>query len=103
MAIFRSLHGRLIILVTLATLPALALLVLSTWYTAHLQQSSALLDTARLATLIETQHERLIASTLDLVRTMAEAEEIRDGDGAACGRYLRQVMATQSIYDGFAR
>ncbi len=103
MAIFRSLHGRLILLVTLATLPALVLLALSAWYAAHLQQSSALADTARLASLIETEHERLIGSTLDLLRTMAEAEEVRGGDRAACGGYLRQVLATQSVYDGFAR
>src|SRR5258706_3352969 len=99
----RSVRGRLILLVTLASLPALVLLGFSGWNAERMQTETALTDASRVAALIASQHDEMLGSTFDLMRAMALTEELRTTDAARCTGFLQRTLRLQTIYLAFAR
>ena len=99
----RSIRGRLILLVTLAALPALVLLGFSSWNAGRMQTQAALDDAARVAALIAAEHDEMLASTFDLMRAMALTQELRSDDTERCSTFLQRSLRLQTIYLAFAR
>jgi PAS domain S-box-containing protein len=99
----RSIRGRLILLVTLAALPALVLLGFSSWNTGRMQTEAALSDASRVAALIAGEHEQMLGSTFGLMRAMALTEELRGADAGRCQAFLQRTLRLQTVYIAFAR
>lgn len=89
---FFSLRSRLILLVILAVIPALALI----FYTAAEQRRQATTqaesDVIRLARLAAADQERLINDTRQLLLTLSHLTEIRNQDTIACTRFLGDLL-----------
>jgi signal transduction histidine kinase len=98
----RSLRVRLIQLVLLALLPALALII----YSAREQRRDAAVaaenQALRLARILSASHQRLIDSTGHLLVALARIPEIRSGDRAGCIRLLSDLIQQYPPYSNLA-
>lgn len=95
---FASLRVRLLLLVLLAVVPALAL----TLYT-HLEErrraAAQVQDEAlRLARLISADHERLIEGARQLLVTLARLPAVRGRDPAACSALFAMLLKQYPLY-----
>jgi len=93
-----SLRVRLLLLVVLAVLPALALIV----YTAAEQRRAAIADVQetalRVARLAATDQGRRIASAGELLVALAQFREVRLRDGARCSALFAEVLKRYPLY-----
>lgn len=98
----RSLRVRLIQLVLLALLPALALII----YGAREQRRNAAavaeVEALRLARILSASHQRLIDSTRHLLAALARTPEIRKGEPAACKALLADLIQEYPPYSNLA-
>ncbi len=101
MPVFSGLRARLLWLVLLAVLPAIALVL----YTGH--QSSRLaarqtVDEAQLLVrLAAADYERLVANTRQLLGTLARLPEVRGRDAAACNTLFARLKSGYTQYLNF--
>jgi signal transduction histidine kinase len=97
-----SLRIKLIQLVLLALLPALALIL----YGAREQRRSAAAvaetEALRLARILSASHQRLIDSTRHLLVALARTPEIRKGEHAACVALLSDLIQQYPPYSNLA-
>ena len=95
---FSSLRVRLLLLVVLAVLPALALIV----YTAAEQRRGAIADVQetalRVARLAASDQGRRIASAGELLVALAQFREVRLRDGARCSTLFAEVLKRYPLY-----
>jgi signal transduction histidine kinase/HAMP domain-containing protein len=93
-----GLRARLFQLVSVALLPALALII----YHASEQRQKAISDAEnealRAARLVAADQRRLIDSSGHLLLALSELPDVRDGDVAGCGALFTQLLDKYRIY-----
>ena len=100
-----SLRVRLIQLVLLAVLPALALILYSAAEQRRLARTSAEGEALRAARVLAVGHERLIDSTRHLLVALSRLIDIRNGDSRDCNLQLGELIKEYPLYTnlGLAR
>ena len=95
---FSSLRVRIMLLVLLAVIPALAL----TLYTGLQQRRLAIInaqeDGIRLARIASIDQERVIEETHQLLATIAQLPSVRESDPAACNKILATLLKKFPFY-----
>ena len=93
-----SLRVRLVLLVFLAMVPSLALIL----YTARVQRSiargAARENLFRIASLGASDTSQVMEGAQQLLGGLAQSEEIRSGDSAACGTMMAKLLAIYPFY-----
>lgn len=93
-----SLRHRLLLLVLLAVLPALALLVSTAWEQRRQAAHAAQEDALRLARLASTQHERLIEGARSLLVGLAQLSDVQMHNSRACSALFAEVQRRFPLY-----
>ena len=93
-----SLRVRLIELVLLAVLPALALILYNAGDQRRLARLKAENDAIRVARILAVSHERLIESTRHLLVALARLGELRRADSKSCSAVLAELLPQYPQY-----
>ncbi len=93
-----SLRVRLLLLVLLAVLPALALLVSTAWEQRRQAARAATEDALRLARLASTQHQRFIEGARSLLVGLAQLSDVQMHNSRACSALFGEVQRRFPIY-----
>ncbi len=96
-----GLRARLIALVLLAVLPAVALILYNGHYHAERAKVHALHEAQRLVAVAVADHAQLLADTRQLLLALARLPEVR-GDARTCSRFLAKLKAGYSHYANLA-
>jgi len=94
---FASLRTRLILLVLFALLPALGMIVYTTWEQRRLAVLESKQEALRLARLVALDHQQWIDGARQLLSTLARVPVVRQGD-AACSAFLAGVLKENPRY-----
>ena len=100
--LFASFRVRLILLVLVAVLPALAFMIYSAAEQRLAAAEEARTDALRLERLAVAEHERLIEETRELLRVLGRMPEIRGGDRAVCDAFLDDLIPQYPRYNDIA-
>jgi diguanylate cyclase (GGDEF)-like protein len=95
---FSSLRYRLLLLVLVAVLPALALVLLTAWEQRGLAAMSKQEDALRLARLAAATHERLVDGARSLLTGVAELSDVQMHGGAACSAHFAEILKQFPLY-----
>ncbi|MBI5877626.1 MAG: GAF domain-containing protein [Chloroflexi bacterium] len=90
--LFASLRVRLVLLVLLAILPGIALTIYSASEDRQREVVEAQSETLRLAQVISAQEDELIATTRQLLISLAHSSDVRVGDPAQCSALLASLL-----------
>lgn len=97
-----SLRARLVVLVLLAVIPALGLIL----YTARVQRvvatESAHESLSRIASLTASDVSGIIEGAQQLLRGLAQFQEIRGGDSGACNAVMTKLVGVYPLYSALA-
>src|SRR5262245_15623608 len=93
-----SLRIRLLLLVLLAVIPALALTLYTNLEERQLRKAQVQEQAMRLARLVSADHERLIEDARQLVLTLARLPAVRDRNRTACNALFADLLTQQSSY-----
>src|SRR5437867_1307286 len=93
-----SLRYRLLLLVLLAELPALALIVSTAWEQQHQAAVGAQDDALRLARLAASDHERLIEAARSLLTGLAQLSDVQMHNAKACSALFAEVQRRFPLY-----
>src|SRR5262245_61895701 len=93
-----SLRTRLLLLVLLAVIPALALTLYTNLEERQLRRALVQEQAMRLSRLVSADHERLIEDTRRLLVTLARLPAVRDRNPAACNALFADLLAQRSSY-----
>lgn len=96
--VMASLRHRLLLLVLLAVLPALALLVTTAWEQRRQAAVGAKEDALRLARLASGQHDRLIESSRSLLVGLAQLSDVQMHNARACSTLFADVQWRFQLY-----
>src|SRR4030095_11100788 len=97
--IFRSsLRSRLLLLVLLALLPALALILVTAWEQRQLAATAAKESALRVARVAASNLERLIEGARSLLIGIAQAPAVQPGNPRACGALFGDLRRRFPIY-----
>ncbi len=97
-----GLRTRLLLLVLLATLPALGLILFGAAEQRRLAEDTARHDAALLTDSTAADQERLIESTRQLLVTLAQLPEVRGGDQTRCSALLADLLQRFPTYTSIA-
>jgi diguanylate cyclase (GGDEF)-like protein len=95
---FSSLRYRLLLLVLLAVLPALALILSTAWEQRRQSTAGALDSALRLARVAASDHERLIESTRSLLIGLAQLSSVQMHNSKACNALFAEVQRRFPLY-----
>lgn len=95
---FSSLRSRIILLVLLAVIPALALIIFTDLRIRQSDLDQAHADTLRVAQLASQQHQLLIEGTRQLLLGLAQILQLHPNDPAACTTILSNLLTKDSRY-----
>jgi signal transduction histidine kinase len=76
----------------LVALPAVALLLYTSFERREQAELAVTQNAERLASLKALDQERLIEGTRQMLIALSQSRDVRDGDGAACSAYIRRVV-----------
>jgi diguanylate cyclase (GGDEF)-like protein/PAS domain S-box-containing protein len=93
-----SLRIRLILLVLLAAVPALALTLFTGWEERNASALAAQHDALNLATLASADQDLLVESTRHLLISLARLPELRQDDPAACSALFADLFEQYPLY-----
>jgi diguanylate cyclase len=93
-----SLRVRLMLLVLLAVVPALAFMLYSAQQQRRLGVEEMQQEALRMARMAADQHNRIIEATSQLLVALAEVPEVRRGEPAACSRFLAGLVRGYPSY-----
>src|SRR5688500_1538689 len=96
-----SFRVRLILLVLVAVLPALAFMFYSAAEQREEATEEARADAIRLGRLAAAEHEQLIEDTRELLRVLGRMPDVR-GDGETCDAFLDSLLPQYPRYDNLA-
>src|SRR5262245_3766525 len=97
-----SLRIRLLLLVLLAVIPALALTLYTNLEERQLRKAQVQEQAMRLSRLVSADHERLIDDARQLVLTLARLPAVRDRNRTACNALFADLLTQQSSYANLA-
>ena len=89
---FSRLRYRLLLLVLLAVLPALALIISTAWEQRRLSAENAREDALRLVRLASSNHERLIEGARPLLILLAQNADIQSHNGRICSSLAADIL-----------
>ena len=87
-----SLRLRILAPAALVALPAIALLLYTSFERRDQAEQAVTQNAERLASLRALDQERLIEGTRQLLIALSQSRDVRDGDSEACSAYLRRVV-----------
>jgi signal transduction histidine kinase len=93
-----SVRTRLLLLVLLAVIPALALTLYTNLEERQLRRRLVQEQAMRLSRLVSVDHERLIEDTRRFLVTLVRLPAVRDRDLAACNAHFADLLAQRSTY-----
>ncbi|MGH7794797.1 MAG: GAF domain-containing protein [Candidatus Binatia bacterium] len=93
-----SLHARLIHLVLLAVLPALALMLYSAGEQQAKDNQDAKREALRLVRVVAASQQRLVDSTRYLLIALSRLPEVRNQDGRACSALFATLLKEYPLY-----
>jgi len=100
---FSSLRARLILLVLFALLPAMVILLYNAAENRDREAARVQADVLTLSRLAAGQQEQVIESARQVLISLAQLPEVRQGDPEACGARLAELIEQyQYGYTGFA-
>jgi PAS domain S-box-containing protein len=99
---FSSLRVRLILLVLLAIVPALGIIFYDAAELREREVTKAKNEALTLSRLAARQHEELIEAARRALLSLAQLQEVRDTDSAACSARLTELLAEYQGYHNFA-
>jgi diguanylate cyclase (GGDEF)-like protein len=94
----RGLRARLLLLVLLAVVPALAVILYNGLQERRQAAAEARADAMALARGIATDQQRLILDTRQLLTLLSELPQVRSSAPDSCGAFLRQLLQQGSPY-----
>src|SRR5262249_57134824 len=97
-----SLRTRLLLLVLLAVIPALALTLYTNLKERQLRKAQVQEQAMRLARLVSADHERLIGDARRLLVNLARLPAVRDRNPTACNTLFADLLTRHSTYANFA-
>jgi signal transduction histidine kinase len=97
-----SLRLRLILLVIIATIPALALILYSGWEGRRQAALDSQAQALRLARIASTQQQHVLDETRWLLMSLAEIPSITNGDAAGCTDILTNLLKSYPLYTNLA-
>ena len=89
---FTSLRVRLILLVLIATIPALGITLYSGLYHREHERQEALANALKLAQEISRDHDHLIQNARHILFTLSKIPQVQQQDKAACSKIFADVM-----------
>ncbi|MFH1581243.1 MAG: hypothetical protein ABIC39_04125, partial [Pseudomonadota bacterium] len=95
---FGSLRLRLIILVLIATIPALGINLHSGFEQRKHVRQTALDEARRLAQDFSATHDRLILNARQILFTLSKTSEVQQQDKAACSKLFADIMKQSEGY-----
>ena len=95
---FSSLRGRLLLLIVLATVPALGLTLYTNLEERQRTVAQVQADALRLARVVSADHERLVEGARHLLVALARLPAVRDGDAAACTALFPDLLKQYPRY-----
>src|SRR3989344_7942094 len=98
MPVFSGLRARLLWLVLLAVLPALALVLSPGHQSGQLAARQTVDEAQLLVRLAAADYERLVANTRQLLDTLAHLPEVRGRDAAACNTLFTRLKSGYTHY-----
>ena len=98
MPVFSGLRARLLWLVLLAVLPALALILYQGHRSGQLAARHTVDEAQLLVRLAAADYERLVANTRQLLGTLAQLPEVRGRDAAACNTLFARLKSGYAQY-----
>ncbi len=96
--IFASVRGRLLALVLLAVVPALALTLYTHLEERRLNAIQVQENALRLARLVSADQERLIEGARQLLASLARLPQVRMREATACSRLFAEFLEQYSLY-----
>jgi signal transduction histidine kinase len=93
-----SLRSRLLLLIFLAAIPALALTLYTNLEERQLRKALVQEHAMRLSRLVSADYERLIEEARQLLVSLARFPAVRDGHVAACNALFADLLTRQSAY-----
>ena len=87
-----SLRLRVLAPAVLVAIPAIALMLYMSLDRRRQAELAVTQDTQRLAGLHAVYQEQLVEGTRQLLIAVSQSRDVREGDGAACSAYLRQLL-----------
>jgi steroid delta-isomerase-like uncharacterized protein len=96
-SLIANLRVRLLVLVLIAVLPALALLIFTALEQRDQAVAAAQAETRRLANLAAADQNRIIESTRQLLTTLARLPDVREGE-SACSAVLADLRGQFPVY-----
>jgi PAS domain S-box-containing protein len=99
--LFSSLRVRLILLALLAVLPALGIVFYDAARLREREVTEARADALTLSRLAASQHKEVIEATRQVLLTVAQLPEVRDGDPVACQTRLTALLEDYEAYNAF--
>jgi PAS domain S-box-containing protein len=100
--LFNSLRTRLLALVILSALPALALVAFSGWELRKQAAEDVQNDSLRVARLAATRHQALVDGTRRMLITLAQVEAVHSGSPDECSAFLRHLIASYPEYSSLS-
>jgi PAS domain S-box-containing protein len=94
-----SLRSRLLLLVLLAIIPALGLTLYTASEDRQREANHIKEDALRLAQIVSVEEEQLIRGTRQLLVTLAELPQVRDGDSTLCSAFFAGLLKQYHRYD----
>jgi diguanylate cyclase (GGDEF)-like protein/PAS domain S-box-containing protein len=98
MPVFSGLRARLLWLVLLAVLPAIALVLYTGHQSGKLAARQTVDEAQLLVRLAAADYERLVANTRQLLGTLAQLPEVRGRDAAACNTLFARLKSGYAQY-----
>ncbi|HEX5137628.1 MAG TPA: ATP-binding protein [Planctomycetota bacterium] len=99
--LFSRVRTRLLLLVLLAVVPALALLCVAAAEQRQIERDHATAEVERLARATAAAKEQLVESTRQLLATLAQVDAVRRADPAPCGRLFEALIREHPAYANF--
>ena len=95
---FSSLRTRLVLLVLIGVIPALGVILHTSWLQRKLARDMVQDDALRTARLLAVEQEQLIESTRHFLMALAQAPEVRKPDRAARARFFANLLQEHVNY-----
>jgi PAS domain S-box-containing protein len=96
-----NLRARLVALVLLALIPALALILFIAWEERGLETTETFEDAQRLVRLFSQDQERYIEGARQLLIALAQLPDVRDGNTRSCNALFANLEAQYPLYANF--
>jgi PAS domain S-box-containing protein len=93
-----SVRARLLLIVLLAVLPALAFIAYDAKEEYRRETTAALAQAVLLAQLVSSQHDDLLAGARHLLVALAQLPQVRAGDRVACSRLFADLLRQYTRY-----